>query len=230
MLRHGDLLFASRLCCRVSVCRLSCLPLDLRTCAHARSNHRRSAFAGGVLSLAWLGVDQHVDARCRGRLSVDRVDGASEHLRRCGALAAGFSHRMRVMAAACLPAALYGIGQRAWPGRPLVVARRGALMAVMRSTLRSATACAIASVGLLSVGRLAPRLGRLSAARPGLPRPGFCHGGRPFARCDASSSVQAPATAVRAPHRSRLAVLADARGGAFGGCWWRRGCPDSAAR
>lgn len=46
------------------------------------------------------------------------------------------AQRMRVMAAADLLAALYGIGQSAWPAR--LLAQRGALKAVTESIFRSA--------------------------------------------------------------------------------------------
>lgn len=66
-------------------------------------------------------------------MAAAHVPGVAERLRRCSVLAAGFPQRLRLLVAAGLPAAMYGIGQSNWPPR------RGALGAVMRSTFRVAT-------------------------------------------------------------------------------------------
>lgn len=111
-----------------------------------------------------LGADQQVGVRRKGRLSADQVRSAAERLRRCVTLAAGFAQRMWVMAAAGLPAALYGIGQEAWPGRLLAGARHGALNAVVRSTAPVALS-ALVALGLREMRRrwpFPPRMNRAS--------------------------------------------------------------------
>lgn len=70
------------------------------------------------------------------RLRICRRGRAAAPQRNCRSLAAGFAQRLRVMAVAGLPAALYGIGQSAWPARLLALARRDALRAIKRSTFR----------------------------------------------------------------------------------------------
>lgn len=116
---------------------------ELRRCvrvavAGKRQLLRRCVGPPVATHLEELGDDQQVGQRREGHVAVDLIAGGAERLRRCRSLFAGFAQRMRVMAAAGLPAALYGIGGSVWPLRLLAFAPGGVLWVVMQFTFGGA--------------------------------------------------------------------------------------------